>query len=579
MMSENELKPLRVLMIEDSADDELLLRRQLKNAGYNLLLQRVHSDQALRKLMPPELWDVVISDYKIDPQFNGMDALRTVREYDQNIPFFLMSGTVGEEVAVEAMKSGANDYIMKDKSARLPQAIERELRQAEERRARLRTEQQMNYFARHDVLTGLWNRREFDTLLECMLQDAKDKQHKHILMYMDLDQFKVLNDTVGHAAGDALLSQISGLMGGYVRERSDTVARLGGDEFGVLMANCELERALAVANDLREAIQQYRFDWQGQTFTIGISIGISLITEHSKSSGDLLAEADNACFTAKAKGRNQVHVYKADDQDTVEKRHEMRWALAIPEALRSGSFQLFYQPIQTISDGSLHHCEILLRLRDQHNHLIYPDAFIPAAERYDLMPSVDRWVVTNVLQWVKTHLHQLPPEQEFSINLSGKSFLDPKFMDFLLGILHEIDIDAKHICFELTETAAVGKFSDAVKFISTFRNMGYRFSLDDFGSGMCSLKYLRNLPVDYLKIDGSFVKEIVSDPISRSIVASVNSIAQAMSMLTVAEYVEDSEILGVLKELGVNYAQGYFIAKPLPMDKLLTSRTEAILKI
>lgn len=578
-MPENELKPLRVLMVEDSADDELLLRRQLKNAGYNLLLQRVFSDEALRALMPPELWDVVISDYKIEPQFNGMDALRTVREFDQNIPFFLMSGTVGEEIAVEAMKSGANDYIMKDKSARLPQAIERELRQAEERRARLRTEQQMNYFARHDVLTGLWNRREFDTLLECMLQDAKENQHKHILMYMDLDQFKVLNDTVGHAAGDALLSQISGLMGGYVRERSDTVARLGGDEFGVLMANCELERALAVANDLREAIQQYRFDWQGQTFTIGISIGISLITEHSKSSGDLLAEADNACFTAKAKGRNQVHVYKADDQDTVEKRHEMRWALAIPEALRSDSFQLYYQPIQTICDGSLHHGEILLRLRDQHNHLIFPDAFIPAAERYDLMPSIDRWVVTNVLQWIKTHLHQLHPEQEFSINLSGKSFLDPKFMDFLLEILDEIAIDPKHICFELTESAAVGKFSDAIKFISSFRDKGYRFSLDDFGSGMCSLKYLRNLPVDYLKIDGSFVKEIVSDPISRSIVASVNTIAQAMGMLTVAEYVENSEILGILKELGVNYAQGYLIAKPTPLDNLLTTRTEAILKI
>lgn len=570
-MPENELKPLRVLMVEDSADDELLLRRQLKNAGYNLLLQRVFTDEALRSLMPPELWDVVISDYKIEPQFNGMDALRTVREFDQNIPFFLMSGTVGEDIAVEAMKSGASDYIMKDKSARLPQAIEREMRQAEERRARLRTEQQMNYFARHDVLTGLWNRREFDTLLECMLQDAKENQHKHILMYMDLDQFKVLNDTVGHAAGDALLSQISGLMGGYVRERSDTVARLGGDEFGVLMANCELDRALAVANDLREAIQQYRFDWQGQIFTIGISIGISLITEHSKSSGDLLAEADNACFTAKAKGRNQVHVYKADDRDTVENRHEMRWALAIPEALRNGSFQLFYQPIQCISDGSLQHGEILLRLRDQRNHLIFPDAFIPAAERYDLMPSIDRWVVTNVLQWVKTHLHQLPPEQEFSINLSGKSFLDPKFMDFLLGILEEIDIAPRHICFELTESAAVGKFSDAIRFISTFRDKGYRFSLDDFGSGMCSLKYLRNLPVDYLKIDGSFVKEIVSDPISRSIVASVNSIAQAMGMLTVAEYVENDEILAILKKLGVNYAQGYLIAKPAPLDTLLAT--------
>ena len=568
-MPEHDLKPLRVLMVEDSADDELLLRRQLKGAGYNLLLQRVDSNESLRLMMPPELWDVVISDYKISPAFNGMDALHTVREFDTNIPFFLMSGTVGEDIAVEAMKSGASDYIMKDKSARLPQAIERELRQADERRTRLLAEQQMNFFASHDVLTGLWNRREFDIRLARLVQDAKENQHAHVLLYMDLDQFKVLNDTVGHAAGDALLSQISALMGGYVRERSDLVARLGGDEFGVLMANCEIDRALTVANAIREAIQDYRFDWDGQIFTIGISIGVSAITASSKNSGEVLAEADSACFSAKAKGRNQVHVYKADDKETVENKHEMRWALAIPEAIRNGSFQLYYQPIQTISDSSRQHGEILLRMRDQQNQLIFPDTFIPAAERYDLMPAIDRWVVTNVLQWVQTHLDLLPPEQEFSINLSGKSFLDPKFMDFLLGVLKEIEVDAKYICFELTETAAVGKFSDAVKFISTFRERGYRFSLDDFGSGMCSLKYLRNLPVEYIKIDGSFVKEIVHDKISLSIVESVNSIAHAMGMRTVAEYVENQEIYDILKKIGVDYAQGYHISKPMPLDKIL----------
>lgn len=571
-MPEHDLKPLRVLMVEDSADDELLLRRQLKNAGYNVLLQRVDSNESLRDMMPPELWDVVVSDYKISPAFDGMDALHTVREFDKNIPFILMSGTVGEEIAVEAMKHGASDYIMKDKSARLPQAIERELRQANERRTRILAEQQMNFFASHDVLTGLWNRREFDLSLARMLQEAKEKKNTHVLMYMDLDQFKVLNDTVGHAAGDALLSQISALMVGFVRERSDTVARLGGDEFGVLMANCEIDRALLVANAIREAVQQYRFEWDGQIFTIGISIGISLITEKNTSSGELLAEADSACFAAKAKGRNQVHVYKADDQETVENQHEMRWALAIPEAIRNGSFQLYYQPIQTISDGSRHHGEILLRMRDQQNNLIFPDSFIPAAERFDLMPSVDRWVVTNVLQWIKTNLEQLSPEQEFSINLSGKSFLDPKFKDFLIGILKEFEIDAKYICFELTESAAVGKFSDAIKFISTFRDKGYRFSLDDFGSGMCSLKYLRNLPVDYLKIDGSFVKEIANDKISLSIVESVNSIAHAMGMRTVAEYVENEGIYELLKKMGVDYSQGYFIDKPKPLDDLLAMK-------
>ena len=567
-MPEHDLKPLRVLMVEDSADDELLLRRQLKSAGYHLLLQRVDSNESLRAMMPPELWDVVISDYKISPLFNGMDALRTVREFDQNIPFFLMSGTVGEDIAVSAMKAGASDYIMKDKSARLPQAIERELRQADERRIRIQAEQQMNFFASHDVLTGLWNRREFDLRLERMVRDAKESQHEHVLMYMDLDQFKVLNDTVGHAAGDALLSQISVLMCSFVRERSDIVARLGGDEFGVLMPNCEIDRALTVANAIREAIQAYRFDWDGQIFTIGISIGISLIQETSKSSGDLLSEADSACFTAKAKGRNQVYVYKADDQETLESKHEMRWALAIPEAIRNGAFQLYYQPIQTIADDTRHHGEILLRMRDQQKNLIFPDTFIPAAERYDLMPAIDRWVVSNVLEWIKANAQQFHPAQQFSINLSGKSLLDPKFKDFLLGILRESNVDAKHICFELTESAAVGKFSDAIKFISTFREQGYHFSLDDFGSGMCSLKYLRNLPVDYIKIDGSFVRDIAHDKISLSIVESVNSIAHAMGMRTVAEYVENQKIYEVLKKIGVDYAQGYLISRPVPLDVL-----------
>jgi diguanylate cyclase (GGDEF)-like protein len=564
-----ESKPLRVLMIEDSMDDELLLRRQLKGAGYQLLLQRIDSDESLRALMPLDSWDVVISDFKILPQFNGMDALHTVREFDQTIPFFLLSGTVGEEIAVEAMRSGANDYIMKDKSARLPQAIERELRQAEERRARIRSDQRMDYFARHDVLTGLWNRMEFDTRLEYLFQDAKDNQRQHILMYMDLDQFKLLNDTVGHTAGDALLVQIAEVMSRFVGAADDVVARLGGDEFGVLLTNCSPDRALIVADEIREAIQQYRFDWRSQIFTIGISIGISFIGAQSKSAGELLAEADSACFTAKAKGRNQVHVYKSDDQGTIEKKHEMRWVLAIPEALRSDSFRLYYQPIQTIGNGVRRHGEILLRMLDQNDQLIFPDAFIPAAERYDLMPAVDRWVVINTLRWIKTNLDQLHQEQEFSINLSGKSFLDAKFLQFLLGALDEAEIDPKHICFELTESAAAGEMSDAVRFISTLRDKGYRFSLDDFGSGMCSLKYLRKLPVDYLKIDGCFVKEIVNDAISRSIVASVNAIAHAMGMQTIAEYVENSEILAVLTDLGVDYAQGYEIAKPMPLNDLL----------
>ena len=565
-MSDADLKALRVLMVEDSSDDELLLQRLLKNAGYNVLLRRVETDAELRSMMPPELWDVVVSDFRLEGGFTGMSALQTVREFDKEIPFFLMSGTVGEETAVEAMKNGASDYIMKDKSARLPQAIERELRQAEERRAHRRMEQQMNFFARHDMLTGLLNRREFDHRLEHLLQNAKEEQTQHIIMYMDLDQFKILNDTVGHAAGDALLSQIANIMKGFVRAQSDMIARLGGDEFGILMENCELSRAVAVANTLREAIQNYRFKWQSEVFTIGISIGIAQITSHAQSAAELLSAADTACFAAKSKGRNQVHVYHADDRDTVVQKHEMKWALAIPEAIRNGQFQLYFQPIKNIRNQSLHHGEILLRLQDANKKIIFPDMFIPAAERYDLMPSVDRWVVTNTLNWIQSHQAQLHPAQEFSINLSGRSILDGNFLDYLLNQLDQLQINAKQVCFEITETAAVGKFSDAISFISILRDKGYRFALDDFGSGMCSLKYLRNLPVDYLKIDGSFVKDIEHDMISRSIVESVHHLAHAMGILTVAEYVENQAIFDILKEIGVDFAQGYHIAKPCPLD-------------
>lgn len=565
-MSAPELKPLRVLMIEDSIDDESLLRRLLKNAGYNLLLHRVETDETLRTMMPPELWDVVISDFKLEGGYTGMTALQTVREFDKEIPFFLMSGTIGEELAVEAIKMGASDYIMKEKSMRLPQAIERELRQAEERRANRRMEQQMNYFARHDVLTGLLNRREFDNRLGHLLQDAKENHLQHIIMYMDLDQFKMLNDTVGHAAGDSLLAKISGLMKGFIRTQSDMIARLGGDEFGILMEKCEMTRAVEVANSIREAIQQYQFEWEGQTFHIGISIGLVQITQNANNTAELLSAADTACFTAKSKGRNQVHIYTADDQDIVAQQQEMKWALAIPDAIRKGKFQLYYQPIQRIRDNALHHGEILLRMQGKNSKIIMPDMFIPAAERFDLMPSVDRWVVTSALNWIQSHHEQLHAEQEFSINLSGRSVLDPSFLNFLLRQLDQTVIDAGRICFEITETAAVGKFSDAINFITRLRDKGYRFALDDFGSGMCSLKYLRNLPVDYLKIDGCFVKDIEHDTISRSIVESVNHLAHAMGIQTIAEYVENLEIYNILKEIGVDYAQGYAISKPGPLE-------------
>lgn len=576
MHTESPPQPLRVLMIEDSEDDEFLLRRLLKQANFDVILLRVETLQDLRAMMPPELWDIVISDYKL-PGFDGIDALHVVREFDKDIPFILMSGTVGEDTAVEAMRLGASDYIMKDKSARLPQAIERELRQAENARARRRMEEQMDYFARHDVLTGLNNRWEFELHLNEMVQDAKSKNHNHVLMYMDLDQFKIINDTAGHVAGDELLTKVAELMRNSIRAKSDIIARLGGDEFGLLMPGCKIERAMQVANELREAIHQFRFDWKGQTFSIGISIGLVLIDKHSVSTSQLLSDADNACYAAKAKGRNQVSLFQQQDDEMLQQREQLKWASVIPEALQQGRFRLYFQKISRLKGSGMEHGgEILLRMLDQANNLIMPDRFIPAAERFDLMTSIDRWVVEATFKWLEQHSNKFPSGLSFSINLSGRSISDPTMLKFLLDKIDAAQFDARRICFEITETAAIGKLGTAVNFITALRGKGARFALDDFGSGMCSFNYLKNLPVDYLKIDGSFVRDIITDPVARSIVQSVNQIAQAMGMETIAEYVENAQIQTMLQEMGVNYGQGYGIAKPVPLDTLLHGLTPPV---
>jgi diguanylate cyclase (GGDEF)-like protein len=569
MQSELPLHPLRVLLVEDSEDDEFLLKRLLKGAGFAVTLQRVDSLPDLRAMMPPDVWDIVISDYKL-PDFDGLDSLRVVREFDRDIPFILMSGTVGEDTAVEAMRLGASDYIMKDKSARLPQAIERELRQAENTRTRRRMEQQMDYFARHDVLTGLKNRWEFERHLNELVQDAKFNDRHHVLMYMDLDQFKIINDTAGHVAGDALLEKMGALMQDFIRSKTDIIARLGGDEFGLLMPDCEMERAMQVANGLREAIQQFRFDWDKQIFSIGISIGIVLINKLAISTSQLLSDADNACYAAKAKGRNQVHLFQLHDDEMLQQRDQLKWASLIPEALQQGRFRLYYQKIARLNgSGNDHGGEVLLRMVDQSNNLIMPDRFIPAAERYDLMSAIDRWVVETMFNWLEENQEKLPAGLTVSINLSGRSISDPTMLQFLLASIDAVKFDARRICFEITETAAIGKLGTAINFIAALRAKGARFALDDFGSGMCSFNYLKNLPVDYLKIDGSFVRDIIDDHVARSIVQSVNQIAHAMGMETIAEFVENEQIQRMLQEMGVNYGQGYGIARPVPLDTLL----------
>ncbi|MFB3100107.1 MAG: EAL domain-containing protein [Gammaproteobacteria bacterium] len=437
--------------------------------------------------------------------------------------------------------------------------------------------EQLNFHASHDALTGLVNRREFEQRAERLLSTVRQEQGEHALCFMDLDQFKVVNDTCGHTAGDELLRQLSSLLEQNVRHR-DTLARLGGDEFGVLMEHCSLDGALRVATSLQNAIQDYQFSWEGHTFKVGVSMGLVPITETTANLTELLKQADAACYIAKDKGRNRIHVHHADDSELAQRHGEMQWVTRLHQALEEDRFCLYAQTIVPLDGSTDKHYELLIRMVDAKGEIIPPGAFLPAAERYDLISKIDRWVIDNAFGLLADNPVFLSQINFISINLSGQSLTSPGILEFIITQLDESGIGGEKICFEVTETAAISNLSGAVKFISTLRGLGCRFALDDFGSGLSSFGYLKNLPVDYLKIDGMFVKDIVDDPIDRAMVKSINDIGHVMGMKTIAEFVENDEIKGMLRLIGVNYAQGYGIGKPQPFDELL-DRSNNIIEI
>lgn len=429
---------------------------------------------------------------------------------------------------------------------------------------------QMDYLATHDPLTGLTNRRAFESRLADALEGARQRGEGHVLCYMDLDQFKVVNDTCGHVAGDELLRQLTMLLSARVRQ-GDTLARLGGDEFGVLLEHCPLARAESIAQDLWATVQDFRFTWEERTFSIGVSIGVVPVEADTKGVGAALAAADAACYMAKDGGRNQVHICEADDAAIARRRGEMQWVSRVRDALDRGRLELSYQSIVPIapaeSGGGM--VELLLRMRDGRGELIPPGAFLPAAERYNLMPSVDRWVVQTTLKWLCEHSENLGHIDLYTINLSGHSLGDASLLPFVIGQLEHFAVDPQRLCFEVTETAAVANLAQAVRFMRELRAVGCAFALDDFGSGMSSFAYLKNLPVDFLKIDGNFVRDMASDPIDHAMVEAINQVGHVMGLRTVAEFVENASILDALRDIGVDFAQGYGIAAPRPLYELI----------
>ena len=427
----------------------------------------------------------------------------------------------------------------------------------------------LTYQAHHDELTGLVNRREFNNRLGLVLKTIDKEETENALCYLDLDQFKVVNDTCGHIGGDELLKQLAILLQTNIRQR-DTLARLGGDEFGVLMERCTLERAERVASSLHKAISDFRFIWEGKTFSIGVSIGLVAVNSASGSTTEILKRADAACYAAKDAGRNRIHIYHDDDKELSLRHGEMQWVSTINQALEDNRFHLFYQSIVPLSnkvyEGEQY--ELLLRMTDEENKIISSGSFLPADERYNITPKLDRWVINTAFNWFANNPKHLNDLYLCSINLSGHSLGDEDLQIFIIQQLDEYSIPANKICFEITETVAISKLTSATSFIKKLREFGCKFALDDFGSGLSSFAYLKNLPVDYLKIDGVFVKNILENPIDLTMVRSINEIGHVMGKKTIAEYVENMKIFNKLKEIGVDYAQGYGVAMPKPIEEM-----------
>ncbi len=420
----------------------------------------------------------------------------------------------------------------------------------------------LSYHASHDILTGLVNRREFENCLERALKSAKARETSYALCYLDLDQFKIINDTAGHNVGDALLSQLGALLKSKIRWR-DTLARLGGDEFGLLLEGCSLEEAMRTAEVLRDTIREHKFTWDERNFSLGVSIGVVPITAANEDVAGLLSAAESASQAAKEAGRNRVYSYQEHDIDLMRRRREMQWAARINNALEDSRFELFRQtilPLQEPETGA--HYELLLRMRDENGSLVSPDLFITAAERYGITPNIDRWVVEHAFRWLVSEADERERLALCSINLSGLSLADDAFLPFVIQQFQHSGIDATKICFEITETAAISSYAQASRFINALKELGCKFALDDFGTGLSSFGYLKHFPVDFLKIDGSFVKEILHDPIDREMVRSINEIGHLTGKKTIAEFAENEEIITMLKGMGIDYAQGYGVSEP-----------------
>ena len=511
-----------------------------------------------------------VSDARFDLRFHDdplVAAGPRVRFYS-GVPLVAADGRIAGTLSVFDVRAKALTRIQRGALWKLADVVTRLMADIEARRA---AEETLSWQASHDTLTDLENRRHFELTLARHIESARKQGSQHAMLYIDLDQFKVVNDTCGHAAGDSLLRQLAQVLVAKMR-RGDTLARLGGDEFGVLLEGCDLLHAQRVAAQLLAAIRAFRFPWEGQVFTLGASIGVVAVTSQSRDLESVMAAADTACYMAKDNGRNQVQVYQEDDEEVSTHHGQMGWVSRVTRSAEENRFFLDCQRVIALSGGgATEYLELLLRMRDESGRVVPPMAFIPAAERYHLMGTIDRWVVAKALRCLG-RLHcagdESRPAPRFGINLSGMSLGDPAFADFVLQQLVASGAPAQSVCFEITETAAISNLARAARFIRSFRDLGCRFALDDFGTGLSSFAYLKSLPVDYVKIDGSFIRGSANDRVDHAAVDAIRRLAQAVGAKTIAESVESTESLERVRGLGIDFAQGYVIHSPEPYPEL-----------
>ncbi len=556
---------LRLLMIEDNPDDEALVIRSIRKGGFDVEHLRVENREQLLEALRQRDWDIVLSDYQM-PEFNGLNALRTVKERAPDLPFIIVSGTIGEELAVEAMRSGAQDYLMKDNLARLVPAIRRELNDADERRALRLARETLRHQAYHDILTGLPNRWLLRDRLEQVFAFARRQDTRPTVMFLDLDRFKNLNDTLGHLHGDQLLRAVADRLRTIISEQ-DTLARLGGDDFVLLFSDLpDRDAALAQARRIQEQFSQpFRLD--GKEVYLDASIGIARYPENGTEPDILIKHAESAMYYAKDRGGNSIQFSSEEIQAATANRFTIENDLRC--AIRNEQLQVYYQPQFDLHTGKVTGIEALVRWPHPDEGMIAPDRFIPIAEESGLILNLGKWVLRQAIADARRLQAAGCLPRRLAVNLSARQLYHQDTLSVLQDLLTDEPLRDRFLEIEITESGIMQNPEQAVANLTALRDLGVSVAIDDFGTGYSSLAYLKRFPIDILKIDRSFVRDLALDQDDEAIIRTIIAMAETLNMRVIAEGIETREQLERLERLGCQEGQGYFFARPMPCADLI----------